>query len=76
MTASGYMEVIGKIAVDNSMSFEGVKIPCTPDDYVPSMALISPHFLDFLVENEKMKTCQFEAISDLATRSISFQKFF
>ena len=30
------MEVIGKIAVDNSMSFEGVKIPCTPDDYVPS----------------------------------------
>ena len=36
VTARGSMEVIGKIAVDNSMSFEGVKIPSTPDDYVPS----------------------------------------
>ena len=32
----GSMEAIGKIAVGNSMSFEGVKIPSTPDDYVPS----------------------------------------
>ena len=30
------MEVIGKISVDNSMSFEGVKILSTPDDYVLS----------------------------------------
>ena len=30
------MEAIGKIAVGNSMSFEGVKIPSTPDDYVKS----------------------------------------
>ena len=33
--ASGSIEVIGKLAVDNSISFEGVKIPSTPDDYVP-----------------------------------------
>ena len=32
----GYLEVIGKIAVDSSMSFEGVKIPITPDYYLPS----------------------------------------
>ena len=32
----GYMEVVDEISVDNSMSFEGVKIPSTPDDYVPS----------------------------------------
>ena len=32
----GSMDVIGKIAVENSMRFEGVKIPSTPDDYVPS----------------------------------------
>ena len=30
------MEEIGEISVENSMSFEGVKIPSTPDDYVPS----------------------------------------
>ena len=36
VTARGYMEVIGEIAVENSMRFEGVKIPSTPDDYVPS----------------------------------------
>ena len=35
-TDSWYMEVIGAIAVDNSISFEGVKIPSTPDDCVPS----------------------------------------
>ena len=35
-TACGSMEVIGKIAVKNSMSFEGVKIPITPYDYLPS----------------------------------------
>ena len=34
--ACGSMQVIGKITVDNSMSFEGVKIPITPDSYVPS----------------------------------------
>ena len=32
----GSMEVIGEIFVENSMSFGGVKIPSTPDDYVPS----------------------------------------
>ena len=32
----GYMDVIGEISVDNSMSFEGVKIPSTPYYYVPS----------------------------------------
>ena len=31
----GSMEVIGKIDVDNSTSFGGVKILSTPDDYVP-----------------------------------------
>ena len=36
VTASGSMEVIGKISVENSMSFEGVKIPSKPDVYVPS----------------------------------------
>ena len=36
VTARGSMEVIGKIAVYNSMSFEGFKIRSTPDDYVPS----------------------------------------
>ena len=30
------MDAIGKIAVDDSMSFEGVKIPSTKYDYVPS----------------------------------------
>ena len=30
------MEVIGKISVDNSMGFEGVKIPSNPDDYLTS----------------------------------------
>ena len=35
VTARGSMDMIGKIAVDNSMSFERVKIPSTPDDYVP-----------------------------------------
>ena len=34
--ARGSMEVIGKIAVKNITSFEGVKIPSTPDNYVPS----------------------------------------
>ena len=33
--ARGSMEVIGKIAVNNSSRFEGVKIPSTPDYYVP-----------------------------------------
>ena len=32
----GYMEVIGKISVDNSTIFEGVKITSTPNDYAPS----------------------------------------
>ena len=36
VAASGYMEAIGKIAAENIMSFEGVKRPSTPDDYVPS----------------------------------------
>ena len=36
VTARLSMEVIGKIAVENSMSFEGVKIPSTPNYYVPS----------------------------------------
>ena len=36
VTDHGSMEGIGKIAVCNSMIFEGVKIPSTPDDYVPS----------------------------------------
>ena len=36
VTACGYMEVIGEISVDDSMRFEGVKIPSTPDNYVPS----------------------------------------
>ena len=31
------MELIGKIAVDNCTIFEGVKIPSTPGDYVPSV---------------------------------------
>ena len=30
------MEVIGEIAADNSMRLEGVKIPSTPYNYVPS----------------------------------------
>ena len=34
--ARGSMKVIGEIAVENSMRFEGVKIPSTPDDYIPS----------------------------------------
>ena len=36
VTDRGSMEVIGKIVVDYSIIFEGVKIPSTPDDYVPS----------------------------------------
>ena len=36
VTSCGYLEVIGKIAVETSMSFEGVKISSTPDNYVPS----------------------------------------
>ena len=36
VTASGYIEVIGKIAVDNSMIFEGAKISGMPDYYVHS----------------------------------------
>ena len=38
VTDCGYMEVIGEIAVENSMSFQGFKIPNTPYDYVPSEA--------------------------------------
>ena len=30
------MEAIGKIAMDNSMIFEGVKTPSTTDAYLPS----------------------------------------
>ena len=40
----GSMEVIGKIAVDSSMSFEGVKIPSTPDDYGRGPAQDVPFF--------------------------------
>ena len=36
VTARGSMEVIGEISVENSMIFEGFKIPSTPDYYVPS----------------------------------------
>ena len=36
VTARGSMEVIGTIAVDNSISFESVKIPSTTDGCVPS----------------------------------------
>ena len=36
VTACGSMGGVGKIDVDNSMRFEGVKIPSTPADYVPS----------------------------------------
>ena len=36
LTARGSMDVIGEIDVENSMSFEGVKIKSTPDNYVPS----------------------------------------
>ena len=36
VTACVSMDVIGKTAVDNSMSYEGFKIPSTPDDYLPS----------------------------------------
>ena len=36
VSALGSMDSIGKIDVENFMIFEGVKIPCTPDDYVPS----------------------------------------
>ena len=35
VTARGSMETIGEIDVNNSTSFEGVKIPSTLDDYVP-----------------------------------------
>ena len=46
-TDRGYMEVIGEIAVDNSMSSEGVKIPSMPDDYVPSEVNTIKGELDF-----------------------------
>ena len=36
VTACVYMEVIGKIAVENSMSSDGVKIPSMLDDNLPS----------------------------------------
>ena len=36
VTYRGSMEVIGEKSVENSTRFEGVKIPSTPDDYVPS----------------------------------------
>ena len=36
VTTHGSTEVIGKIAVDNSTSFEGFKIPSTPDYYITS----------------------------------------
>ena len=36
MIARVSIEVIGEIPVENSIHFEGVKIPSMPDDYVPS----------------------------------------
>ena len=36
VTDCGSMEVVGKIAVNNSMRFEGGKIPVNLDDYLPS----------------------------------------
>ena len=36
VTDHGSMEVVSEIAVGNSMNFESVKIPSTPDYYVPS----------------------------------------
>ena len=38
LTARGSMEVIGEIAVENIMIFEGFKIPSNPDDYITSGA--------------------------------------
>ena len=46
VTSRGYMEFIGKIAVENSMRFEGVEIPNTPDDYVPSEVNTIKGYLD------------------------------
>ena len=36
VTACGSMEVIRKIYVENSMIYEGFKLPSTTDDYVTS----------------------------------------